>query len=268
MRITAIIIITCLLSVNILLSDPAYVGFSGAPTANGTCSNSCHAQDAFTPSCEIIGFPAIYVHGEQYTITVRKDGFQAIKQFNCSVRKDSDSTNAGLLEAGFATEAYSTTNETNGIHWVSADTDSGNFIWTAPEISTGHVTLYWACLQGKRAFGANQEFAIKAFEEGNSIDFISDLPRAFKLDQNYPNPFNSATTISLQISQPGDVILDITNILGQLIQTVSIPRAQPGQYSILWSGFDKDGRDLPSGLYFYQLKTPEGELTRKMTILR
>jgi len=263
----SLIIFTLLASAGILAASSSYTGYSGAPAANGTCTNSCHAQSSFTPTCELTGFPEIYVPGQQYTITLRHNGGASINQFNCSVRKSSDSTIAGLLEAGEATTAYSITNETNGIHWTEANTDSGAFLWTAPEIGAGYVTLYWAGLQGSRAFGAEQQLVIESTEEGNRIDYVPDLPTEFSLAQNYPNPFNSSTTIGFQLTRQGDIVLEISNILGQKVYGIAIGNARPGQYRIGWKGIDATGRRLPSGLYFYQLLTPEGNLTRKLTIL-
>lgn len=257
-----------MVSAGMLLAYSGYTGFSGAPASNGTCSSSCHAQNDFTPTCEISGFPETYTPNQQYTIVVRHNGGSSIDQFNCSIRFDYDSTAAGVISADDGTEVYSITNETNGVHWLSANTDTGTFVWTAPDTGTGYVTLYWAGLQGIRSNGADQQIVIQSVELGNSIDYTPDLPQQFTLNQNYPNPFNNATTISFQISSPGDVILEISNILGQNIYTFSISDARPGHYKIYWNGTDISGSNMPSGLYFYQLLTPEGNLTRKMAIIR
>ena len=267
MRRNSLVIIALLASAGILTASSSYTGYSGAPAANGTCTSSCHAQNSFTPSCEIAGFPEIYVPGQQYTITVRHADGASINQFNCSIRKNSDSTVAGLLEAGEGTAAYSTTNESNGIHWLDASSDSGTFLWTAPDTGTGYVTLYWAGLQGSRAFGADQQIVLESTEEGNGINYVPALPAEFSLAQNYPNPFNSSTVIDFRLARPGDVVLEISNILGQKVYGIAIGGARPGHYKIGWNGTDEAGRKLPSGLYFYRLLTPEGNLTRKLTIL-
>ncbi|MCD6161123.1 MAG: T9SS type A sorting domain-containing protein [candidate division Zixibacteria bacterium] len=267
MRKFYIVCISLLVYSGLLFAHSYYTGYSGAPSSNGTCSSSCHDLNNFSPTCDITGFPEVFAPGEQYTITVRHDGGLAISQFNCSIRIDSDSSIAGVITAGDNTETYTAANENNGIHWVSTDTDSGTFIWTAPDMWTRHVTLYWAGLQGTYVNGADQQIVLHS-REVNSIDYIAKLPDEFALNQNYPNPFNSSTIISCEISKPGDVILEIANILGQRAYYISIPDAKPGRYSIDWNGIDNNGNELPSGLYFYQLRAPEGCLTRKMAILR
>jgi hypothetical protein len=252
----------------LLFANPNYVGYSGAPASNGTCSSSCHAQNDFRPSCELIGFPTSYMPGQQYIILVRHNDGLPIEQFNCSVRKDSDSTIAGTLEGNFGTESYAITNETNGIHWVEAAADSGTFIWTAPDTLTGFITLYWAGLQGGRANGANQLITLTASEEGNSIDYAPELPLEFSMTQNYPNPFNSHTSIRINSVEPGGITVQILNPLGQIVYTEHLTSLFSGSNIFHWDGRDRDGNDLPSGLYFYQISSGEATAIRKMTILR
>jgi len=263
-----IILTVCTIFTGLILANPNFVGYSGAPASNGTCSSSCHAQNDFTPSCEIIGFPAVYAPGQQYTIIVRHDSGLSIKQFNCSVRKDTDSTIAGVLSEDFATEIYTITNETDGVHWSDVSLDSGSFIWTAPDTLTGFVTLYWAGLQGSRANGANQLITIMASEEGNSIDYALELPLEFSLSQNYPNPFNSSTIIEMNIAKPDKVIFQVINILGQIVYDDIILDVHPGNNAICWDGRGLNGDALPSGLYFYLISSGANSAFRKMIILR
>jgi hypothetical protein len=245
-----------------------FTGYSGAPTSNGMCTRSCHLQNDFTPTCEISGFPEVYTPGEQYTIVVKKTSGLSINQFNCSIRVDSDSSSAGELCADFNTQTYSSPNEAAGVHWETAEADSGTFTWTAPPTGAGYVTLYWSGLQGTRANGADTQIVLHASEIYNHIDYISDIPERIALEQNYPNPFNSTTTICFSVPEGGDAVLEISNILGHRVYGLFLPDASAGQYRIDWDGCDNSGNPLPSGLYFYQLRTSAGNLTRKLALLR
>lgn len=251
-----------------LLGHSGFTGYSGAPASNGTCTRSCHQQTAFSPTCEINGFPAIYEPGAQYVIRITHSGEHAINQFNCSIRTTSGHVIAGVLSAGLNTSIYSSQNESLGVHWTTANQDSGTFIWQAPDSGLGPVTLYWAGLQGNRSYGADQQIVLQAMQQETGLDQQSGLPFVFDLAQNYPNPFNSQTSIDFAITVPGDVKIDISNILGQPLCSFNMPGLQKGVYGLNWNGCDSDGRILPSGLYFYQLIAPEGKLTRKLTILR
>ncbi len=41
-----------------------------------------------------------------------------------------------------------------------------------------------------------------------------------------------------------------------------------GASVVVWSGEDEQGDQVSSGLYFYRLVTEEGELTRKMLLVK
>ena len=98
----------------------------------------------------------------------------------------------------------------------------------------------------------------------------SDVPDRFSLQQNYPNPFNLNTIIrySLPGSVKSHVSLKIYNLLGQEVQTLVDELQMPGYYSVRWDGKDKQGKDVASGIYLYQLKAGDFVEMKKMTVLR
>ena len=53
--------------------------------------------------------------------------------------------------------------------------------------------------------------------------------------------------------------LAIYNVLGQHVRTVALGYQSPGKYRIVWDGRDDAGRELSSGVYFYELKTDPEE---------
>ncbi|MFX0181971.1 MAG: carbohydrate-binding domain-containing protein [Candidatus Hodarchaeota archaeon] len=96
----------------------------------------------------------------------------------------------------------------------------------------------------------------------------SSTPESFELSQNHPNPFNSTTGINYSISDDCHVVIDVTNILGRKIRTLTDEYKTAGYYSINWNGKDDYRNDVPSGVYFYQLKSKNTIITKKMTLLR
>ncbi|MFQ5870114.1 MAG: T9SS type A sorting domain-containing protein, partial [Candidatus Zixiibacteriota bacterium] len=94
------------------------------------------------------------------------------------------------------------------------------------------------------------------------------IPLAFSLSQNYPNPFNSSTEIVFSIPEESQVSLTIYNLLGQTVIRPLEEKLPAGEHNFLWAGKDSEGKELPSGLYFYRLSTGEFSDTRKMTILK
>ena len=93
-------------------------------------------------------------------------------------------------------------------------------------------------------------------------------PDEFELRQNYPNPFNAVTAIDFYLPAPAVVSLEVFNILGQRVATLSSGRLPEGIQKTGWQGTYQNGRAAPSGIYFYRLKTPDGSLVRKMVLLK
>ena len=91
-------------------------------------------------------------------------------------------------------------------------------------------------------------------------------PRTYALKQNYPNPVNGTTRIEYDILRAGPISLSVYNLLGQKVATISDEYAQQERYVKIFDTSTSGG--LPSGVYFYQLKTRYFVETKKMLILR
>lgn len=83
------------------------------------------------------------------------------------------------------------------------------------------------------------------------------LARQFKLNQNYPNPFNPETKITYELSTLSDIHLRIYDILGREIKSWHAPAQSAGQQTWIWYGKNNIDHDVPSGLYFLQMRVQE-----------
>ncbi len=101
------------------------------------------------------------------------------------------------------------------------------------------------------------------FSSPNGISGSQFLPDQISLSQNYPNPFNPSTTIEFHIPHGTDVLLRVTNILGETISVLHNGYLSSGDYKMM-----VDGRDLSSGVYFVSLITPQSSLVRKILLLK
>lgn len=80
-----------------------------------------------------------------------------------------------------------------------------------------------------------------------------------QLFQNYPNPFCSHTTINYKVTVRSEIHFRIYDLNSHLVTDINEGIKPPGQYSIVFKA-----EHLNSGIYFYQMITREGAVTKKM----
>lgn len=95
-------------------------------------------------------------------------------------------------------------------------------------------------------------------------DRSTGVPTEFTLLQNYPNPFNPSTTIRYALPEDMQVELSVFNLLGQQVQTLVNGVRTAGEHVVKF-----DAAGLPSGMYFYRLKTSRGAtIAQKMLLTK
>ncbi len=82
----------------------------------------------------------------------------------------------------------------------------------------------------------------------------------YSLSQNYPNPFNPETRIAYTLKKAGEIDFRVYNLLGQEVYRVTA-KQPAGSHELIF-----DGRPLPSGIYFYQLRAGDFMGVRKMIL--
>jgi photosystem II stability/assembly factor-like uncharacterized protein len=97
-----------------------------------------------------------------------------------------------------------------------------------------------------------------------NIIYDDKLHENYNLSQNYPNPFNPTTKISWQLPEASFVTLKIFNSLGEEVETLVNEFMNAGIHSKLYIV----NSALPSGVYFYQLKTGDYLQTKKMILIK
>jgi len=97
----------------------------------------------------------------------------------------------------------------------------------------------------------------------NVMTVNTSIPDKFYLSQNFPNPFNSVTNLEFGIPKSEFVSLKIYDMLGKEISILINEQKNAGQYIIRF-----DDSELPSGIYFYTLRTGEFIETKRMILLK
>ncbi len=117
---------------------------------------------------------------------------------------------------------------------------------------------------------AQVEYAVLIFPKVSAVDDHeqSSIPSDFELLQNHPNPFNLETLIKYRLSKPSFVTLNVYNILGQKIVTLVEENQNAGLKVVTWDAKDQLGRELASGVYFYELTAGDQRQTKRMVLLK
>jgi hypothetical protein len=130
-------------------------------------------------------------------------------------------------------------------------------------------------LGGITAVRAVSDFVQNFYENnfGYPIVSVEDEPQVvsnFKLEQNYPNPFNPSTKISWQSPIGSHQTLKVLDILGREVATLVDEYRPAGNYEVEFNAASHSGnvRNLPSGVYFYQLKASNFVETKKMILMK
>lgn len=88
------------------------------------------------------------------------------------------------------------------------------------------------------------------------------------LAQNNPNPFNPSTAISFDLRRDQRVALDVYTLDGRSVRTLLNRVMASGHHAVTWDGCDQSGRALPAGTYLYRLSAEDGDLSRRMVLLK
>lgn len=101
-------------------------------------------------------------------------------------------------------------------------------------------------------------------EKKTLVRDVSIMPSLYSLKQNFPNPFNPVTVINYSLQTSGHVQLAVYDIHGRQIAVLIDNQQNVGNHSV---EFHAD--NLPSGIYFYHLKTSTGfSQTKQMMLIK
>ena len=95
------------------------------------------------------------------------------------------------------------------------------------------------------------------------------LPKEFILGQNYPNPFNPITSINFTLRQTELLNLNIYDVQGRLIKTlIDNEQFVDGSYQFIWDGKNNHDKQVPSGMYLYELMSEDQLEIKKMILMK
>ncbi len=95
------------------------------------------------------------------------------------------------------------------------------------------------------------------------IDYDPIIKENSELYDAYPNPFKDETNISFVIDKKCKVSLEINNNRGQRVKLLLDQHIEAGQYSVTF-----ETTDIPSGIYYYTLKTEKLTFSKKLVVVK
>jgi hypothetical protein len=95
------------------------------------------------------------------------------------------------------------------------------------------------------------------------VESSTNKPYSLHLSQNYPNPFNPSTNIEFYMPQAGELSLEVFNLLGQKVATITNGFYAAGTHSMQFNA-----STLSSGVYVLMLRSSTQVRSRKFTLIK
>jgi uncharacterized protein (TIGR02145 family) len=102
-----------------------------------------------------------------------------------------------------------------------------------------------------------------SFKFSKVVNAEINPPVKFELLNAFPNPFNPTTTIKYQIPTNTFVTIKIYDGLGKEVIILVNELKNPGRYEVIFNG-----KNLPSGVYYYQINAGGFIKTKKLMLMK
>ncbi|MDD4961705.1 MAG: NosD domain-containing protein [Petrimonas sp.] len=109
---------------------------------------------------------------------------------------------------------------------------------------------------------SNIKLVKRVLPEEPLIEQETILPQAFALHHAYPNPFNPSTCIRVELPESGELVLDILDIRGRVVDHMMLNK-QAGTHEIPYAP-----KQLSTGIYFIRARFKDQIQMRKIMYLK
>lgn len=133
------------------------------------------------------------------------------------------------------------------------------------KLSTNTRQLYNAVLSRHPSSPIAVQALAKLGTENEEMPSTPPLPESFHVSRAYPNPFNPTTTIDYQLPSRSHVTVNIYDVRGRLVKSLSNIPMPAGYHHIQWDGKNKQGTSVATGVYFIEIRIqPQSPATNFM----
>lgn len=105
------------------------------------------------------------------------------------------------------------------------------------------------------------------FENITSVNESKPQPNLNAMG-NYPNPFTEQTAIEFEIDRTGSVEIAIFDNSGQIVRKLTCDNCTAGKNTLNWDAEDESGNQLPSGVYYYEVRCGSETSSKKMIMVK
>ena len=95
------------------------------------------------------------------------------------------------------------------------------------------------------------------------VNLTSIMPKTISLENAYPNPFNPVTTLNFSLPESQDVMIQIYNLQGRVVETLIDGAVEAGYHTATWNA-DYHA----SGVYFVKMMAGEFISTQKLMLIK
>jgi hypothetical protein len=207
----------------------------------GTQPDNCFRLNGFVTPVELISFTAqkgdegVVLNWSTATET-NNQGFEVERQVGS---RHSAIGNSVWEVIGYV-PGFGTTTEPKSYSYTDSEVSAGKYIYRLKQID----------FDGSYEYSDVVEIEWRAFN-------------SYLLEQNFPNPFNPSTTIGFGLQNKSNVKITILNAIGEEVAVVLNEEREQGYHQIEFNAIN-----LPSGVYFYQLRAGDFIDTKKMLLLK
>ncbi len=112
-------------------------------------------------------------------------------------------------------------------------------------------------------------YRVKQINKDNSIVVSAEIKIGnkevtdFKVRQNYPNPFNPLTNIYVDVINTTEIKVNVYDLVGNKVEKLYDGVLPQGLHT-----FPFDGSNLPSGIYFFEVVSPNAQIIKKMILAK
>ena len=83
-----------------------------------------------------------------------------------------------------------------------------------------------------------------------------------------PNPLNPTTELSFTMSREGRVRVTVYDMQGRFVKSLLDEFRTAGEQRLAWNGSNAQSQKVASGVYFFQIQAPEGQIIQRVAVVK